>query len=122
MPEAAPLVANARGFCARRPGVDWQAGHYVVPRVTLGSALTVEQRHTALGSVRVECRFPLGGLALWGNARTFSFEPFFQTYRRAGRGSALVDRLHVLGAVPSAARRCVGPERHNLALESRNLR
>jgi hypothetical protein len=79
LPDGAALVETASGFFARRAGVDWQSGHYLVPRVTLGAPLVVEQRHPALGTLRVECRFPLGGLALWGNARTFSVEPFFQT-------------------------------------------
>jgi hypothetical protein len=32
----------------------------------------------------VECRFPLGGLAIWGNANTISVEPFFQTLVEPG--------------------------------------
>lgn len=77
--DALPLVENARGFLERRAGSDWQAGHYLVPRVALGGELEVEQRHPTFGTLQIACRFPLGGLALWGNARTFSFEPFFQT-------------------------------------------
>lgn len=79
MPDGAALVEDAEGFVARRPGSDWTRGHYVVPRVALGGELGVEQCHPTLGHVRASCRFPLGGLALWGNERTFSFEPFFQT-------------------------------------------
>jgi hypothetical protein len=79
LPDGAPLFENERGFLARRPGVDWSSGHYMKPRVPLGGELHVEQRHPALGTVGVECRFPLGDLAIWGNASTFSFEPFFQT-------------------------------------------
>jgi hypothetical protein len=48
-----------------------------LPRVALGGTLEVEQRHPAVGVVHAACRFPLGQLALWGNPRTFSFEPFF---------------------------------------------
>jgi hypothetical protein len=76
LPEGAALVENSRGFLERRTGSDWQRGHYCLPRVAFGGALVVEQRHRALGSVRVSCSFPLGQLALWGNSRTFSFEPF----------------------------------------------
>jgi len=79
LPEGAPLVENESGYFARRPGVDWSPGHYMKPRVPLGGELNVEQRHPTLGVVRVECQFPLGDLALWGNSNTFSFEPFFQT-------------------------------------------
>ena len=51
----------------------------MLPRVALGGRLTVDACHPLLGVVRVACEFPLGGLALWGNERTYSFEPFFQT-------------------------------------------
>jgi hypothetical protein len=79
LPDGAALVERDDGLIIRRPGSDWQRGHYIVPRVALGGALVVEQRHPTLGVVRVCCRFPLGGLAFWGNERTFSLEPFFQT-------------------------------------------
>ena len=98
--------SRTRGFCARRPGMDWQAGHYVVPRVTLGSALTIEQRHPALGSLHVECRFPLGGLALWGNARTFSFEPFSDESLRPPRSAGRSFTLCGLCPERSATVRC----------------
>ena len=79
LPEGAALIEDARRCVTRRPGSDWSRGHYVVPRVALGGELGVEASHPALGHVRADCRFPLGGLALWGNERTWSFEPFFQT-------------------------------------------
>ncbi len=84
LPDGAALVEAADGFVARRPGSDWTRGNYVVPRVALGGELDVAQCHPTLERVRVRCRFPLGGLALWGNARTFSFEPFLQTNVGAG--------------------------------------
>jgi hypothetical protein len=83
LPDGAALATDG-GFIVRRPGSDWSRGHYVVPRVALGGELTVEERHPAFGFVRVRCDFPLGGLALWGNERTFSVEPFFQTVLAAG--------------------------------------
>ncbi len=84
LPPGVALVEDDAGFVARRPGSAWQSGHYVVPRVALGGELSVEQCHPKLGAVHVHCRFPLGGLALWGNQRTFSFEPFFQTLLESG--------------------------------------
>jgi len=84
LPEMSPLFENERGWLERRAGVDWTRGHYMTPRVTLGAELQVEQRHPKLGTVRVECRFPLGGLAIWGNASTVSFEPFLQTNVEVG--------------------------------------
>jgi hypothetical protein len=79
LPARAPLIETADGTWDRRPGVDWRAGHYLLPRVTLGAELAIDAKHPSLGDVRIACRFPLGGLAFWGNARTCSFEPFFQT-------------------------------------------
>lgn len=79
LPEDAAFHQRHDGFIMRKPNVAWHSGHYCVPRVALGGELGVEQSHPALGAIDVECRFPLGWLALWSNDRTFSFEPFFQT-------------------------------------------
>ena len=79
LPEGAALLEDADGCVARRAGSDWSRGHYLLPRVSLGGELVVDACHPVLRGVRVECQFPLGGLALWGNERTWSFEPFFQT-------------------------------------------
>jgi hypothetical protein len=84
LPDGAALVTDASGFVTRRAESDWSRGHYLLPRVALGGELTVEQCHPTLGFVRVRCGFPLGGLALWGNERTFSFEPFFQSILEPG--------------------------------------
>jgi len=84
LPEAAALVTDADGFVARRAGSDWSHGQYLLPRAALGGELAFEQCHPTLGCVRVRCGFPLGGLALWGNERTFSCEPFFQTILEPG--------------------------------------
>jgi hypothetical protein len=88
LPEGAALGEDDAGFVTRRPGFAWQSGHYIVPRVALGGELEVEQCHPKLGALRARCRFPLGGLALWGNERTFSFEPFFQTLLTSGQRAA----------------------------------
>jgi len=79
LPEGAALVTDDADFVTRRAGSVWDRGNYVVPRVALGGELVVEQCHPTFGVVRASTTFPLGGLALWGNERTFSFEPFFQT-------------------------------------------
>jgi len=88
LPAGAALMLDEDGNFARTPGVDWRVGHYLLPRVALGGELSFEQCHPTLGSVHVECRFPLGGLALWGNARTFSVEPFFQTLLASGQSAS----------------------------------
>lgn len=79
LPENPGFLANARGFVERRPEHQWTKGCYVVPKVALGGELEVVHKHPLVGEVRVACRFPLAWLALWGNHRTVSFEPFHQT-------------------------------------------
>ncbi len=87
LPENAGFFTNAAGFVERRLEHDWTKGCYVVPKVALGGELAVEQRHQGLGRVNVSCRFPLAWLALWGNDRTVSFEPFHQTVLAPGNRS-----------------------------------
>ncbi len=87
LPENPGFFMNARGFVERRAEHDWSKSCYVVPKVALGGELSVEQKHEALGTVRVGCRFPLAWLALWGNDRTVSVEPFHQTVLAPGTRS-----------------------------------
>jgi hypothetical protein len=87
LPENPGFLTNARGFVERRPEYDWTKGCYVVPKVALGGELEVVQQHPLVGEIRVACRFPLGWLALWGNDRTVSFEPFHQTVLAPGAQS-----------------------------------
>lgn len=87
LPENPGFSLNARGFVERRAEHDWARGCYVVPRVALGGELAVTQKHPALGEVLVTCRFPLAWLALWGNERTVSIEPFHATVLEPGGSS-----------------------------------
>jgi hypothetical protein len=87
LPENPGFLTNSSGFVERRPDHDWTKGCYVVPRVALGGELTVTQRHQELGDIEVSCRFPLAWLALWGNERTVSFEPYHQTVLPTGARS-----------------------------------
>ena len=88
LPENPGFFTNVRGAVERRKEHAWANGCYVVPRTALGGELGVTQAHPALGSVRVKCRFPLAWLALWGNERTVSFEPFHATVLTPGAESA----------------------------------
>ena len=84
LPENPGFVTNARGAVERKTSHAWASGCYVVPRTALGGELRVTQAHPALGSVLVTCHFPLAWLALWGNERTVSFEPFHATVVTTG--------------------------------------
>jgi hypothetical protein len=87
LPENPGFNTNDRGFIERKLAPDWKRGCYVVPRTTLGGELQVTQRHPTLGSLSVKCRFPLAWLALWGNDKTVSFEPFHATALTPGATS-----------------------------------
>jgi hypothetical protein len=88
LPENPGFFVNARGFVERCPEHGWERGCYVVANTELGAELEVTQKHPALGDVHVKCRFPLARLALWGNDRTVSFEPFHVTGLAPGAESA----------------------------------
>jgi hypothetical protein len=79
LPENPGFVMKGRGVVERRAEHGWSAGCYVVPKTPLGGELAVTARHPLVGNVHARCRFPLAGLALWGNERTVSFEPFHVT-------------------------------------------
>jgi hypothetical protein len=79
LPENPGFFLNDRGYVERKPAHAWESAAYVVPRTALGGELEVVQKHPLLGEVRASCRFPLAWLALWGNDRTVSFEPFHAT-------------------------------------------
>jgi hypothetical protein len=88
LPDNPGFFVNERGFVERRLEHAWERGCYVVPRAEGGRELAVTQRHPKLGDVRVTCRFPLAYLALWGNERTVSFEPFHAVTLAPGDASA----------------------------------
>ncbi len=75
------------GFLVRRAECDWQVGCFQPLQLCFGYPLQVEQKHPAVGTVEVTCGFPMAWLPVWGNARTFSFEPYFHTVLENG-GSA----------------------------------
>ena len=84
LPSGNPAFRLAEdGAILRAAGYDWSRGHYL-PLSGHGQPLNVEQFHPATGTVRVQCRFPLAKLPLWGNARTFSFEPYHETVVEPG--------------------------------------
>ena len=88
LPENPGFLTNPSGVVERRPEHAWTAGCYVVPTPSLGGTLEVSVRHPRGRNVQVTCRFPLAWLALWGNDRTVSFEPFHATVVAPGAASA----------------------------------
>jgi hypothetical protein len=79
MPENPGYRLNADGFVCRKPEFDWsRGGHFQslgLPET--GSSLTIVEKHPKLGQVTAQTDFWPGFQPIWGNTKTFSFEPYF---------------------------------------------
>lgn len=61
-----------------RKGWPWQTDYYVALDHPADRSLIILQRHPALGQIAAICSFVPALLPIWGNTRTFSFEPYFE--------------------------------------------
>ena len=73
------------GFICRK-GWPWDKGYYLALDHTAGRGLTLIQRHPLLGTVTATCSYDPTYFPIWGNPRTFSWEPFLE--RTVGPGLA----------------------------------
>jgi len=79
MPENPGYYMDAADFVARKAGHDWPRGSYqALDATTGGRPLKALMMHPAFGHVKVETDFEPAFLPIWGNDRTFSFEPYFE--------------------------------------------
>jgi hypothetical protein len=74
------------GFIART-GWPWQEGHYLALDHDATAPLVLLQRHPALGLIGAACSYAPSLFPVWGNQRTFSWEPFYE--RTAAPGQTL---------------------------------
>jgi hypothetical protein len=78
MPENAGFFYTDEGFICRKAEHDWARGFYQAfdfdPK---GDGLTTIEKHPKVGQVTVTTDFHPGYLPIWGNDKTFSFEPYF---------------------------------------------
>lgn len=79
MPENPGYHFNGNGFVCRKPGFDWNRGGHFQP-LDLPEAqpgLTIVEQHAKVGQVSARTDFWPDFMPIWGNTKTFSFEPYF---------------------------------------------
>jgi len=77
------------GFIRRKAGHDWVKGWYQPVTIEKnGQRFSAIQKHPGVGQVAVEADFHPGFLPIWGNDRTFSFEPYVEREFHPGQGAA----------------------------------
>jgi len=77
MRENAGYETSTSGFISRK-NWPWTTDHYLALDHDAHSPLTVLQRHPKVGLVAASFGYVPRFFPIWGNERTFSFEPFFE--------------------------------------------
>jgi len=75
------------GFISRK-GWPWQMGPYQALDHAATTNLVVMQKHPKLGLVGATCSYVPGFFPIWGNANTFSWEPFHERGLAPGQEAA----------------------------------
>jgi hypothetical protein len=89
MPENPGYALDQAGMVVRKPEHDWKRGWYqLLDYAKTGDHLEAEQLHDKIGRVRVTTDFMPSTLPIWGNDKTFSFEPYFTSDFAQGEGAA----------------------------------
>lgn len=83
LPTNPAFAFSDAGVLLRNPAYAWKKGFYQPLEMEYGKPLSVEQFHP-LGTIRVICDFPLAWMPVWGNANTYSFEPFHEVTAAPG--------------------------------------
>lgn len=80
---------NDDKFVVRKADHNWKRGWYQVMEYDKnGPAFTAVQKHPKVGKVTVVTDFTPTFLPIWGNDRTFSFEPYFERQLATGECAA----------------------------------
>jgi hypothetical protein len=77
LPENPGYWRNDDGFICRKPDHNWVKGWFQrLDYEAVAPGLTIIQRHPQVGQVVTQLNYPVALLPIWGNACTFSFEPY----------------------------------------------
>ncbi len=89
-PDSPGFEKDDQGWVCRKRGHDWLAGCFCPLAFDAAAAplLELEQLHPLLGSVSVRADFAPTSFPIWGNDRTFSFEPYWEHEIAAGHSAA----------------------------------
>lgn len=66
------------GFVARKNWPNWEKGYYQALQHDAHSDLVILQKHPVVGLVAATCSYIPNFFPIWGNANTFSWEPFLE--------------------------------------------
>jgi hypothetical protein len=79
---------NDEGFICRKPDFDWsRGGHYQPLEILDPAPLDIIEKHPRCGQTVTRTDFIPGFLPIWGNSRTFSFEPYLIRSLEPGQAS-----------------------------------
>lgn len=87
VPESGPYELTANGFISRNQALSAE-GEYAALAHEAARGLTIMQRHPELGLVVAQIDFVPTLLPIWGNDRTFSWEPHYDRSLAAGEASS----------------------------------
>jgi hypothetical protein len=89
VPENPGFEKSSDGWICRRAGHDWEAGCFVQLAYdpTASRPLELVQTHPLIGRVKVRADFTPTSFPIWGNDRTFSFEPYWERTLPAGESA-----------------------------------
>ena len=89
LPDNPGFWLNDDGFICRKPDHDWPKGCFqALEYEKTGQGLTILQRHPTLGQVTTVIDYQPSFLPIWGNHRTFSFEPYLDHRLDPGQSAA----------------------------------
>ena len=76
LPENIGYMLDNNGVIVRNTCYDWHKGLYQIITLKSNGLLHAHQFHNVLGKVNIRGDFSPDALAIWGNDKTCSFEPF----------------------------------------------